>query len=257
MLVSPRPTAILPQSSAPEAVDTSPVATMAKAGRSSFIPRGDVGEYIVSPPMLANNLETSASAMVPIAPASGVAQESSRQAPVARKAMPPRPELPRQSSISSVVSRSSSTSLDRPVSRENMARSMSNVSVGGGSRKKQFVVKSKASRSRPGHLPRTPSQGKGLHQLTSISMSQQRPMSTSPSEILKKGHGSVTILPDPAKASMKRSISEEGKIGCRENESDSQHGNDDLQALTMPILRLPQVDHDDPPIWLGKHPRRL
>jgi len=210
MLVSPRPRAVLPQSSAPGAVDTSPVATMAQAGRSSFIPRGDAGGYIVSPPVLANNLETSTSAMVPVPPASGLAQEASRQAPATRKPIAARAELPRQSSTSSVVSRDSSASLDRPVSRENMARSMSNVSVGGSSRKKQFVVKNKASRSRPGHLPRTPSQGKGLHQLTSVSLSQQRPMSTSPSEMLKKGHGSVTILPDPAKASMKRSISQEG-----------------------------------------------
>jgi len=205
MLVSPRPRAVLPQSSAPGAVDTSPVATMAQAGRSSFIPRGDAGGYIVSPPVLANNLETSTSAMVPVPPASGLAQEASRQAPATRKPIAARAELPRQSSTSSVVSRDSSASLDRPVSRENMARSMS-----GSSRKKQFVVKNKASRSRPGHLPRTPSQGKGLHQLTSVSLSQQRPMSTSPSEMLKKGHGSVTILPDPAKASMKRSISQEG-----------------------------------------------
>ena len=202
--------ATLPQSSAPGAMDTSPVATMAQAGRSSFIPRGDAGGYIVPPPVLANNLETSTSAMVPVPPASGLAQEASRQAPATRKPIAARAELPRQSSTSSVVSRDSSASLDRPVSRENMARSMSNVSVGGSSRKKQFVVKNKASRSRPGHLPRTPSQGKGLHQLTSVSLSQQRPMSTSPSEMLKKGHGSVTILPDPAKASMKRSISQEG-----------------------------------------------
>jgi hypothetical protein len=88
---------------------------------------------------------------------------------------------------------------------------MSNVSVGGGYRKKQFVVKSKASRSRPGHIARTPSQGKGMHQLTSISMTN-RTEPTNPSEVMKRGHGSAIIYQEPARAPMKRSISEEGKM---------------------------------------------
>jgi hypothetical protein len=239
MLVSPRPTAILSQ---PGATGPSPVTTMDQTSRSSFSPRAGRAEYIVSSPVMTNNLETSTSEVVSIqAPAMG-AHEVPRQT-AATRTTPTRPDLSRQDSTASVVSRGSSASLTNSMSRDNIARSMSNVSVGGGSRKKQFVVKSKASRSRPGHLPRTPSQGKGLHQLTSISMTN-RPESTSPSEVVKRGQGLVIIHPEPARAPMKRSISDEGTNSLM-NKSDDQHGTDDRQARKVPILHLARVDRED------------
>ena len=243
MLVSPRPTAIMSQSGA---TGPSPVTTIDQTSRSSFIPRAGRAEYIVSSPVMSNSLEASTSKMVSIQAASMGPQEGPRQTSAPRTT-PTRPDLARQDSSASVVSRGSSASLTTSLSRDNIARSMSNVSVGGGSRKKQFVVKSKASRSRPGHLPRTPSQGKGMHQLTSVSMTN-RPESTSPSEVMKRGHGSITVHPEPARAPMRRSISDECTLSLIHKSDDDQHGTEDPRARKVPILHLAQVGHADPRI---------
>ena len=159
MLLSPRPTTLLP----------SPVTTT-KGSRTTYVSRED--GYLSQSPR--QNVQDTASNM--IIPVSGIGQESSRQPWSRRESSPPRSrqELPRADSVTSVKSRESTSSLNRTISRDSissMQRTMSRDSISSRKGPRQFVVKSKASRShRTAHLARTPSYGKGLHQINALTV---------------------------------------------------------------------------------------
>jgi hypothetical protein len=159
MLLSPRPANLLP----------SPV-TSTQGTRSTYVSRED--GYMSQSPR--QNIQDTASNM--IIPVSSIGQESSRQPWSRRESSPPRsrPELPRPDSVTSVKSRESTSSLNRTFSRDSissMKRTMSRDSTSSRKGPRQFVVKSKASRShRTAHLARTPSYGKGLHQINALAM---------------------------------------------------------------------------------------
>ena len=166
MLLSPRPTNLLPSTSAG---NYSPV-TGTKGSRTTYVPRED--GYMSQSPR--QNVQDTLSTM--IIPVSGAGQESSRPPWPRRESSPPRSrtELPRPDSVTSVKSRDSTSSLNRTMSRESvssMKRTMSRDSTSSRKGPRQFVVKSKASRGhRATHLARTPSYGKGLHQMNALSM---------------------------------------------------------------------------------------
>jgi hypothetical protein len=166
MLLSPRPTALLPST------DYSPV-TGTKASRPPYVPRED--GYIAHSGQRPVILDTSSSTMV--IPVSSVGKESPRQSRSRKETNShsiPRQELSRAESATSIRSRDSTSSMNRTVSRDSipsMKRSISRESNSPRRTPRQFIVKSKASRSnRHLHLARTPSIGKGMPQMSSLAM---------------------------------------------------------------------------------------
>jgi hypothetical protein len=116
-----------------------------------------------------------------VIPGSGFSKDSPRRPPSRRStsARTSTPEIPRPDSSTSVRSGGSTSWMYRTMSHgstSSMKRTLSRDSTSGKKGSKQFVVKSKVSRSHrsssSGHLPRTPSFGKGSHQLTSLTMTQ-------------------------------------------------------------------------------------
>ena len=223
MLLSPRPTTLLPSTGAG---DYSPV-TGPNGSRTGYVPRED--GYMSQSPR--QNIQDTSSTM--IIPVSSTRQESSRQPWSKRESSSPRTrtELPRPDSVTSVKSRESTSSLNRTVSRDSissMKRTMSRDSTSSRKGPRQFVVKSKASRShRATNLARTPSYGKGLHQINALNMThaaspkreQQDPQSTtiklSPSagnQVRRKALSMSTQDEAPAPPLMRRTLSDENGI---------------------------------------------
>ena len=181
MLVSPRPTAILPSTVA--AGDYNPV-TNPKANRQSVVPRADRNVLISSPRQI--SVDTTSGPMVTTS--TNVARESPGGRLPTRRSKNPRSsssELKRAESGTSMASRGSSSSMNRTRSGDSissMKRSMSRDSTS--SRKgRAFVVKSRATRSHRSSsatsLARTPSIGKGGHHTSLLSMATSNPMSDS------------------------------------------------------------------------------
>ena len=169
MLLSPRPTALLPSTAAG---DFSPV-TGTKGSRPSYIPRED--GYIAHSPRKAT-LDTSLAMGIPV----GSDGKGSSGQTLSRRDTNPqtsKPEIPHANSVTSVKSRDSTSSMHRTISRDSMSssmkRTMSRDSMSSRKGSRQFVVKSKASRGhRPSHIARTPSYTKGINQISSLTMTQ-------------------------------------------------------------------------------------
>jgi len=137
------------------------------------------------------------------------------------------PELPpRTGSSASVRSRGSSVSLRRTLSQDEsqtMKRSMSRESTTP-RKPKHFVVKSKASRvahrtTSSTSLARTPSNGKGVHQATLLSMTNAKPKETiisTPTSAGNQGRQkalSMTQTDAPSRDLMRKILSDEsGKL---------------------------------------------
>ena len=204
MLLSPRPTALLPSTGAG---DYSPVT---KANRTqhpppqSFAHRATVGNAIQQPRPTSSDTSTT---MI-----NGTAKESPRR-PSSRRATYPRtvtPELPRPESSNSMRSRESSSSINRSLSRDSissMQRTKSRDSVSSRKAPRQFVVKSKAARGhhRPnssGHLARTPSTG---HKLSLLSMTQASPKWEAMNQVSK--HQIIRPPPNAGNAVRRKALS--------------------------------------------------
>ena len=159
MLLSPRPTTCLPSAGMG---DFNPMRQIERAG---FMPRAD-GIVKQSPRQI--TFDTSANTVIPnaIIPRESHRRPSSRRSGSMRMSTP---ELPRADSTGSMMSRGSSTSMNRSLSRDStsdMKRSLSRDSTTAKKGGKKFVVKSKGAHSvlhRPpssSQLARTPSTGK-------------------------------------------------------------------------------------------------
>jgi len=171
MLVSPRPTALLPSTGAG---DYSPVTGTKGSRRPPYIPPED--GYIAQHSPRQAPLPTSPSIGIPVGSAT---KEDSRQTLSRLETTPQtkKQELARADSATSVKSRDSTSSMQRTISRDSMSssmkRTMSKDSMSSRKGPRQFVVKTKASRGhRPSHIARTPSYSKGIHQISSLTMTQ-------------------------------------------------------------------------------------
>ena len=171
MLVSPRPTALLP---ATGTGDYSPVTGTKGSRHPPCVPPED--GYIAQHSPRQPPLATSPSIGIPVG---SVAKENSRQTLSRRETTPQtsKQELARAGSATSIKSRESTSSMQRTISRDSMSssmkRTMSKDSMSSRKGARQFVVKSKTSRGhRPSHIARTPSYSKGIHQISSLTMTQ-------------------------------------------------------------------------------------
>jgi len=196
MLVSPRPTAILP---AMVGGDYSPV-TNPQANRQSFVSRAERNVHISPPRQI--SVDTTSGTMVTTT--TNVSRESPAGRPPTRRSRNPRSsnsELQRAESGTSMASRGSNSSMNRTRSGDSissMKRSMSKDSTSSRKGTRAFVVKSKASRSHRSSsttsLARTPSIGKGGHHTTFLSMTTSNP------EAVK----STTVIASPSSGSLRR-----------------------------------------------------
>jgi hypothetical protein len=197
MLLSPRPTALLPSTGTG---DYSPV-TGTKASRPPYLSKTDVN---VGQSPRQGPPDTSAPTVTP----SPDSKESVRR-PRSRRHTNPQTfssELPRGESSGSVRSRDSTSSMNRTFSRDSVSSTKKNPNPSRDSptsRKtsRQFVVKNKASRiHRPPssvHLARTPSYGKGVHQMASLTMThgkQEVVVLQNPKDVNIKAHPSTGNL---------------------------------------------------------------
>ena len=199
MLVSPRPTAILP--AAVGAGDFSPVINP-QANRQSVVPRAERNVHISPPRQI--SVDTTPGAMVTTT--TNVSRESPAGRPPTRRSRNPRTssaELQRAESGTSMASRGSNSSMNRTRSGDSissMKRSMSKDSTSSRKGTRTFVVKSKASRSHRSSsatsLPRTPSIGKGGHHTSFLSMTTSNPTP----ETVK----SATVIASPSTGSLRR-----------------------------------------------------
>jgi hypothetical protein len=163
MLLSPRPTTLLPSTTMMGGYN--PVNNHI-SDRQNYVPHGTTKQ---SPRQATFDMSAPT-----IIPNSSVQNQSPRR-PSSRRSTSGRtstPDLPRAESTSSIRSRGSTSSLKRSMSRDStssMKRSMSRDSTTSKKAPRQFVVKSKASRSRPNsttQLARTPSYAKTIGQLS-------------------------------------------------------------------------------------------
>jgi hypothetical protein len=159
MLLSPRPTTCLPSAGMG---DFNP---MKQIERATFAPRAD-GKVKQSPRQITFDISANSIVAPPTIPRESPRRPTSRRSGSMRTATP---DLPRADSTGSMMSRGSSTSMNRSLSRDStssMKRSLSRDSTTPKKGGKKFVVKSKGTHSvlhRPpssSQLARTPSTGK-------------------------------------------------------------------------------------------------
>ena len=191
MLVSPRPTALLPSAGSG---NCSPVTRMPQS-RASYVTRSELNILQQSPPQGFYEMPAAAG------PVFGLAKESSRRPPSRKSSHPAttsRTDLQRADSSVSVRSKASTSSMHRTISHDSsssMKRTLSRDLTTTKKGPKQFVVKSKASRSHrsasTGHLARTPSCGRGSHPMSGLTMTQTNSPKREPQKAVIHPHPSA------------------------------------------------------------------
>jgi len=232
MLLSPRPTPLLPSTGTGEYGPVTKASRPPPQPPSAFAPRAAVGNVAHQHQPSSSDGST--------AMTNSASRDSPRRPSSSKRPQQPRnvvtPDLVQPDFGSSARSRESTSSIDRSHSRESftsMKRNVSRDSMSSRKAPRQFVAKSKASRGhhRPhssGHLVRTSSSG---HKLSLLSMTHLNPRwettNQTPKQQLIKPHPgagnvvrrkalSMSTHDAPPLPLMRRSVSDESGIRSAE-----------------------------------------